>query len=375
MGASVHDKTLPVTAPEFLRRVFGLRANAGNVLFVSSVAGTNKRLFNRGRGGETPESAFPTIRAALDAAEENKDDLIVLLPGHSEMLDADGALDFDKAGVTLVAFGRGQRPRLVIGSAVAASSVVFSAPDVSLLGALDFVAGRDGLIAPVKVQDGADRLLLRGVASQGVHRSNRFYLGAGVIVAPTTWIDLDPAADDFLFGGNDMENAQGIVNIAPGFLNRGSGSGDEADWNYMPMTLDGTSAAANTVGEHRLATVTGQVEMVILPACRLDMGEAAATSQIQLGYTGATGAFVPATNVLDIDAGEYWLSAAPAGVIAAPAAISRVILSPDAALVPRNVGYEVLAQAINAGELRFYIKWRPCATQALVLPGNLGALT
>ena len=119
------------------------------------------------------------------------------------------------------------------------------------------------------------------------------------------------------------------------------------------MTFDGT-AGLGAVGSVALFTVTGEVLIKSISAfCTTLLTEAMATATLALGITGSTGLFVAATNAVEIDANEWWVTTTPtANGIALPAACKDI-------LITDNIIGTVGAQAVDSGVLRIDVEWRP----------------
>lgn len=129
------------------------------------------------------------------------------------------------------------------------------------------------------------------------------------------------------------------------------------------LTFTGASGFGQAGTNATLFTVTGDVLVRLISTfCTTNLGEAAATATVALGVVNNTGLFIAATNSVDIDSGEFWVSTTPtANGIAAPAATKDV-------LVTQNIVVGCAAQNTNAGVLRADVWWRPLSSD-----GNLVA--
>src|SRR6185312_1241877 len=89
----------------------------GNVWYVSSATGTDSAGF-----GYSPEAPLATIAYAVGtAAVADNNDLVLVLPGHTETLVAAHTVLMNKAGVTVRGLGVGrQRPTVNYTTAAAA---------------------------------------------------------------------------------------------------------------------------------------------------------------------------------------------------------------------------------------------------------------
>ena len=89
-------------------------SNPGEVFWVNSTAVLAK---NGVRGSDSNKGTyrlpFATIDYAVGRCTANRGDIIMVMPGHSEAIDADSALDLDMAGVAVIGLGAGtDRPDL-----------------------------------------------------------------------------------------------------------------------------------------------------------------------------------------------------------------------------------------------------------------------
>jgi len=122
--------------------------------------------------------------------------------------------------------------------------------------------------------------------------------------------------------------------------------------------------AALTTGEvaaKELFTVKGEVIACVIPICgTLLTIQAGAT--IQLGVAGATTVMIAATAGDAIDAGELWLSATPAGYYAESDTVPQWIWISDL-----DIGYEILVDTIDTGEITFYCLWKAISSDGKVV--------
>lgn len=78
--------------------------------------------------GYSPESAFSTIDAAVGACTADNDDVIMVLPDHTETVTAAAGIALDVAGVRVIGLGVGRnRPRITFTTAAGASCDVSAA--------------------------------------------------------------------------------------------------------------------------------------------------------------------------------------------------------------------------------------------------------
>jgi hypothetical protein len=95
----------------------------GNVFFVDSGA-TRASDTADGFHGQMPDTPFATIDYAIGKCTANNGDVIVVAPGHNEVLGNDGAIEIDVAGITILGLGTGSdRPTIDFDHATATVSV------------------------------------------------------------------------------------------------------------------------------------------------------------------------------------------------------------------------------------------------------------
>lgn len=116
---------------------------SGDIRFVHSGGSTTGP-------GFSPETAYSTIDAAISACTADNDDMVVVLPDHTESVVGAAGIALDVAGVRVVGLGVGRnRPRITFTTADAASLDV-SAARCSLEN-LVLINGRDAQTAMVNV--------------------------------------------------------------------------------------------------------------------------------------------------------------------------------------------------------------------------------
>lgn len=93
----------------------------GNVVYVDSTSGT------KGNYAGEFDSPFATIAQALasNAVRANKDDVIIVKPGHTEAITAAGGITISKAGVRIIGMGTvGTRPVITFTTSVNATFLI-----------------------------------------------------------------------------------------------------------------------------------------------------------------------------------------------------------------------------------------------------------
>jgi hypothetical protein len=140
--------------------------------------------------------------------------------------------------------------------------------------------------------------------------------------------------------------------------------------NYLAVTADLTSATWNTAETHELFTVTGLVRMRIYAEVTTTGDDSSGnTANIQLGVENTTNAFIAATEVDDLTAGEIWYDATPTVVTDDT---SSVIL--DKIVNGEDVGYEITGEAAIDGVIVFHCVWEPLNSTGNVVAGDGSAM-
>jgi hypothetical protein len=119
----------------------------GQVFFVNSTTvGASD-----GNIGDNPDRPLATIQRAVNLCVANRNDHIVVGPGHVETVIAAGGLNLNKAGITLLGIGNKRaRPIINFTTAVGASMTV-TAANIFMSG-FQFRGGIDALTGPIGVQ-------------------------------------------------------------------------------------------------------------------------------------------------------------------------------------------------------------------------------
>jgi len=145
--------------------------------------------------------------------------------------------------------------------------------------------------------------------------------------------------------------------------------------NYFAVTADMSSATWNTQAKHEIATVTGMVHMVIIPECTETLVDAADGASIQLGHESLTTALIASTTAATagtvIEAGEIWVDATPADVMALRSAFEALDFIIAGGL---DVGYEITGAALTEGTMVFHVFWEALNATGAVAAGAGGAL-
>jgi hypothetical protein len=146
----------------------------GNVFFVQS---THSNAGDSAGHGQTPDAPFSTIDYAVGQCTAGQGDLVLVLPGHVEVVTAAGGLDLDVAGIRIVGLGEGDlRPRVNFTTADTADCDV-DADDITV----------EGLVFRCSI-DGQD-IMLDVNADDFTLRNCRFEEGSSA--QPDVVIDID----------------------------------------------------------------------------------------------------------------------------------------------------------------------------------------
>ena len=126
----------------FIQSAVGLEM-VGNIVYVhSSGAGTT--------GPNTPEDAVNDIDEAVALLTANNNDVIAVLPSHTETVTAASGIDLDVAGMSLIGLGRGtNKPVITVGDSTL-DTVRVNAANV-LIKNIRFVSGVDSLVKMIDV--------------------------------------------------------------------------------------------------------------------------------------------------------------------------------------------------------------------------------
>lgn len=118
----------------------------GNIWFVSS--GTGSDTANNGKSVSQP---FATLDAADTAATASNNDVIYVLPGHSETLTAAAQTSLSKAGVTVIGLGVGRNRPIFNYTTSAAASFDVSGANYTLINLVFNPTGVSAVTAAVNV--------------------------------------------------------------------------------------------------------------------------------------------------------------------------------------------------------------------------------
>ena len=122
-----------------------------STVFPNAVATTSTNQPNNlPQRGKTPSTPLNSIDYAVGLCTAGRGDLIVVLPGHSELVPSAGALDLDVAGITIIGIGRGtSQPKISFTTATTADMDI-DAANITIIG-MHFVAGFADVAAAIDV--------------------------------------------------------------------------------------------------------------------------------------------------------------------------------------------------------------------------------
>lgn len=158
---------------------FGL-IGVGTVLYVSSVTGSNNNT------GQRPSEAKATIAGAISAATAAKNDVIYVLPGHSETVTA--AITVGKSQLSIIGLGRGSQRPSVTGNGT------IDAMDVTAAGVLI-----ENIQFPAPGTD--DQTSDINVGAAGCTIRNTYHIGSTTSKNKTDIITVASGGDDLLVEG------------------------------------------------------------------------------------------------------------------------------------------------------------------------------
>lgn len=125
---------------------------AGDVWYVHS-DGSNSNT------GRSPQNPFATIVKAISVATAANDDVICVLPGHTETLTAAGTVTVDKAGLTIIGLGQSPRDHVINYTTAVGASFDVTAARCTLINLAFTPIGFDAITAAINVSAADFRML------------------------------------------------------------------------------------------------------------------------------------------------------------------------------------------------------------------------
>jgi hypothetical protein len=129
-------------------------AGIGSVFYVDSNGGGSTT-----SGGLSPQTAFTTLDAAINACTASKGDTIFVMPGHAETFTAADGFDADVAGIRIIGLGQGDSRPTFTFTQTAATAALGAAG--LLIENLRFVAGVSAVVVGLSVEGTADGSIIR----------------------------------------------------------------------------------------------------------------------------------------------------------------------------------------------------------------------
>ena len=398
----------------------------GNVWWVDSTIGSDSNSISSGRGNY-PHRPFATVAHAIAVAVANNGDIIVVAPNHAETITAAGGWTVP-AGVQIIGYqADGDRPQITFSTATTAS-ILMSGANASIKGiigiggiaslanpfnvtaancSLDIewrdVTAKEAVTAVVATAGATNlnvNLKYKGLTGSAVNvsaiqltgvkgaRLNLDYYGS----ATTAVVNLTTTASTDLYITGTFNNTAGVtysyiltdtiggstyaVNAFSVQLGEpvswssvDTNPADAPGWSYLSVVADLTSSTWNTAAFHRIAAISGAVEMSITPVITTALASSAHT--ISLGDTNSATSIASAQALSGFTtANMIWgtSGSAPAATNTSANGLGPLHLT-NAGF---NIGY-TLSNSETQGKITFNIYWRPLAPNATVTAGTGGA--
>lgn len=138
-----------------------------------------------------------------------------------------------------------------------------------------------------------------------------------------------------------------------------------SEWFTASKSVTYVGGTANGVGDfdgdsnpNTLFDVTGVVLVKIFGVCGTDL--VGATATIEVGVDGGTATLLAQTTGTDLDAGDLWHDASPDAKVEASTVLSEKVVKDD---IIETVG----TANITAGEITYYVIWKPISQGASVV--------
>jgi len=247
----------------------------GSVFYVDSVTGADTK------DGQSENNPLATIDAAINKCTASKGDVIYVMPGHAETIDAAAAIACDVVGISIIGLGRGtDRPQLTFDDT--ASTITVTAANVRISN-IHFINDVDALVVGIPVTAAHCRI------------DNCLFDDATAAKQTVDWITLSAAADYFEcvnceHHGSDTAGAESFITGAAADhvkIIRLHSHGDMSAAN-IEMTAAWTdcliedcileNANAVDVNIEGFAAATGQIRY-----CSLEIATDAQTTAINTG--------------------------------------------------------------------------------------------
>lgn len=127
----------------------GGRETTGSVFFVSSTAAGASNNVNT--HGTNPTTPFATLDFAVGACSADRGDIIYVMPGHAETINAAGGIDVDVRGVTIIGLGAGRKRPVFTFSGTTVADIDIDDDAVTIENCVFDFTGVDGIVAGIDV--------------------------------------------------------------------------------------------------------------------------------------------------------------------------------------------------------------------------------
>lgn len=128
-----------------IRNTFALLEVPGTAYYVSSVTG------NSGFDGLSKTTPVATLAQALAKCTSAKGDVVYILPGHAESVNAAAYLDWNKTGVSIIGLGNGANRPTFSWITTDAAQVIVSGANTYITNCVFALAGVDAVVAAFSV--------------------------------------------------------------------------------------------------------------------------------------------------------------------------------------------------------------------------------
>jgi hypothetical protein len=408
-----------------IRNIPILNTYSGKVFWVDSVNGNdnNNGVYNH---------PFASLAKAITKTLANRGDIIILKPGHAETLTTAGAVTLSTAGVEVIGLGVGSERAAFTLQGITTASILVSAAGVTIRNII-VIGNLASLVNPINVtasdctldieyRDTSSaltavsaivattvsrlwiNLVYKGVigntvsvnpinlvAVSGARINIDFYgttTAGGAVVQMVTTLSTDIAVTGRSYNSRSAYGSNVVVDslgtstwraqvddaysglwLDGGSSMGGMASPDTSNWRSLTVQTV-ANATWWTQTAHRVAAVTGVVEMFITPVTTVNLGSGGAAT-LALGDTTTAASLIAASTFSGFTTTlPIWSATVPVSAYAganSPGAVHAIVSAPN------NIGYTVAGAALNAGTLAFYINWRPLSIGATVTAGAGGA--
>jgi hypothetical protein len=280
-------------------------AHPGDILFVHSGTGTN------GAGyGQNPDAPVASLTYAIGLATANKNDVIYVLPGHSETFTAAAGFAASVAGLSIIGLGKGTNRPTFNFTATAATTTV-TAANVTLEN-LRFVAGISAVVVGLSVSaadltvrncefywggttgfDFVDSVILAAASDRATFEGCRF-LAEPAVAGAATAIKLSGASSNVrvfrceFMGDHSTACVNGITTLSQGLMVLDNlVHNTSATKPYLSVLTGTTGVLAGTRGLASGATVAANAVADAMAHCENFVVNTAGTIAIVKGAGGS----------------------------------------------------------------------------------------